>query len=38
MQTITSKIVADKLTACLHGELTLPDLVDWEKIMIESDF
>ncbi len=39
MQTITSKIVADKLTACLHGELPLSDLVDWaENIMIESDF
>ncbi len=39
MQTITSKIVADKLTAYLHGELTLSDLVDWaENIMIESDF
>ncbi len=39
MQTITSKIVADKLTACLHGELTLSDLVDWaENIMMESDF
>ncbi len=39
MQTITSKIVADKLTAYLHGELPLSDLVDWaENIMIESDF
>jgi len=39
MQTITSKIVANKLTACLYGELTLSDLVDWaENIMIESDF
>ncbi len=39
MQTITSRIVADKLTAYLHGELTLSDLVDWaENIMIESDF
>ncbi len=39
MQTITSKIVADKLTAYLHGELSLSDLVDWaENIMIERDF
>ena len=39
MQTVTSRIVADKLTAYLHGELTLSDLVDWaENIMIESDF
>ena len=39
MQTITSKIVADKLTAYLHGKLPLPDVVDWaENIMMESDF
>jgi len=39
MQTITSKIVADKLTAYLHGELPQSDLVDWaENIMIESVF
>jgi len=39
MKTITLRIVADKLTAYLHGELTLSDLVDWaENIMMESDF
>ncbi len=39
MQTITSKIVADKLTAYLHGELTISELVDWaENIVMEDDF
>lgn len=39
MQLITSKIVADKLSAYLHHELELAELVDWaEDIMMEGDF
>jgi hypothetical protein len=39
MRVITSKIVAEKLSAYLHHELGLNELVDWaEKIMMEGDF
>ena len=39
MQLITSKIVADKLTAYLHHELELVELVDWaEDVMMDGDF
>jgi hypothetical protein len=39
MQLITSKIVVEKLSAYLHHELKLAELVDWaENIMMEGDF
>lgn len=37
--TVTRKIVADKLTAYLHGSLSQPELVNWaENAMMDSDF
>lgn len=39
MPVITSKIVAEKLSAYLRHQLSLVDLVDWaEHIMMECDF
>jgi len=39
MQVITSKIVAEKLAAYLHHQLSLAQLVCWaENIMMEGDF
>lgn len=39
MRLITSKVVADKLSAYLHHELKLNELVDWaENVMMEDDF
>ncbi len=39
MEIITSKIVAEKLSAYLHHELSLAELVDWaETIMMEGNF
>jgi len=39
MQVITSKVVADKLSAYLHHELELSALVDWaEDVMMDGDF
>lgn len=39
MRVITSKIVAEKLSAYLHHELRLDELVDWaENIMMEGNF
>lgn len=39
MQTITTKIVAEKISAYLHHKLKLSELVDWaENIMMEGDF
>ena len=37
--TVNRQIVAEKLTAYLHGKLSQGDLVDWaENAMIDSDF
>jgi hypothetical protein len=37
--TITKKIVADKIAAYLHHEITLAQLVDWaENAMMDGDF
>jgi len=37
--TVTKKTVADKITAYLHHEITLPQLVDWaENAMMEGTF
>lgn len=39
MQVITSNIIAEKLSAYLHHELELAELVDWaEDIMMDGDF
>ena len=39
MRVITSKIVAEKLSAYLHHELGINELVDWaENMMMEGDF
>ena len=39
METITSRIVAQKLFAYLQHKLNLADLVDWaENVMMEGDF
>ena len=39
MQLISTKIVAEKLSAYLHHELQLTELVDWaENAMMEGDF
>ncbi len=39
MEVITSKMVADKLSAYLRHELTIQELVDWaENAMMEGDF
>ena len=36
---ITKKIVADKLAAYLHHDITLAQLVDWaERAMMEDEF
>jgi hypothetical protein len=36
---ITKKIVADKIAAYLHHEVTLAQLVDWaERAMMEDEF
>jgi hypothetical protein len=36
--TITKQIVADKLAACLHHELTLAQLVDWaERALMDGE-
>ena len=36
---ITKKIVADKIAAYLHHEITLAQLVDWaERVMMEDEF
>ena len=36
---ITKKIVADKIAACLHHDITLAQLVDWaERAMMEDEF
>lgn len=37
--TITKKIVADKIAAYLHHEITLTQLVDWaENAMMDGEF
>ena len=39
MELITPQVVADRLTAYLHHELSLADLVDWaEQAMMEGEF
>lgn len=39
MQIITSNVIADKLSAYLHHELELAELVDWaEDVMMDGDF
>lgn len=39
MEIVTNKIVADKLSAYLHHELDIVDLVDWaENVMMDGDF
>ena len=39
MQEITDQVVADRLTAYLHHELSLTDLVAWaEQAMLDGEF
>ena len=39
MEVVTSKMLAEKLSAYLRHKLSLADLVDWaENIMMEGDF